>query len=124
MTPACSIALLAPVYVHKWVLAYKSTDYSRIGALSGSIICIIYEIVSNFRHDLIGQLPVRQQKYPLLLIAGFLPRDELPADCFGCPLPAGNSRAHNVASSTSISLPTMVLNFPCIMIQICALTET
>ena len=50
MAPARSIVLLAPVYVRKCILAYKSVECYQIGALS-AFKCLIYEIVYNLRHD-------------------------------------------------------------------------
>ena len=58
VTSANSIVVLALVYVHKYILASESFNCAQFGALSDSK-CLIYEIVSNLRHDHFAQLQVR-----------------------------------------------------------------
>ena len=58
VTSANSMVLLALVYVQKSILALESVNCAKIGALSDSQ-CLIYEIVSNLRHDHFAQLQVR-----------------------------------------------------------------
>jgi hypothetical protein len=58
VTSANSIILLALVYVQKSILALESVNCAQIGALS-DFKCLIYEIVSNRRHDHFAQLQVR-----------------------------------------------------------------
>ena len=58
VTSANSIVLLALVYVQKSILALEFVNCAQIGALSDSK-CLIYEIVSNLRHDHFAQLQVR-----------------------------------------------------------------
>ena len=57
MTSACSIVLLAPVYIQKSNLAVESVNCAQIGALSESK-CLINEIVLNLRHNHFAQLQV------------------------------------------------------------------
>lgn len=47
---AKSNIVLAPVYVQNFILAIKSVQRVQIGALL-DFKSLIYEIVSNFRHD-------------------------------------------------------------------------
>ena len=47
---ANSNVVLAPVYVQNFILAIKSVERVQVGALF-DFKSLIYEIVSNFRHD-------------------------------------------------------------------------
>ena len=61
MTSVNLIVLSALVYVQKHILALESFNCAQFGALSDSK-CLIYEIVSNLRHDHFAQLEVRSQE--------------------------------------------------------------